>query len=272
MGVRRTARAGGILTVLAVGLLVAACGGGGSSSASDGSSSSGPAVTAADLDGSTFESTSVEGHDLVAGSSVRLTFEGGSLSANAGCNTMSSSYDVTDGRLAWTGHPMTTMMGCPDDLMAQDTWLSDLLEQGADATLGGDELTLVSGDVTLQLQRGSTDPAAALLGTTWTVTEIITGKSVADLPSGATAPTLDIAADGTVQLSTGCNRGRTTVTVDGDSAQFAPAGITKMACPPPADSIEQAVLTALDGKVAVTVDGSTATLTNGRHGLVLQAG
>ena len=63
MGVRRTARAGGILTVLAVGLLVAACGGGGSSSASDGSSSSGPAVTAADLDGSTFESTSVEGHD-----------------------------------------------------------------------------------------------------------------------------------------------------------------------------------------------------------------
>ena len=84
---------------------VTACGSGGSSTASDASSSTGSAVTSADLDGSTFESTSVEGHDLVPGSTVRLTFEKGSLSANAGCNTMSSSYDVFDGRIAWTGEP-----------------------------------------------------------------------------------------------------------------------------------------------------------------------
>ena len=128
MVVAGMARARTILTVLAVGLLVTACGGDSDSSASDGSSSSQSTVTAADLDGSTFQSTSVEGHDLVAGSDVRLTFEDGSLSANAGCNTMSSSYDVTDGRLAWTGPPMATMMGCPDDLMNQDTWLSDLLQ------------------------------------------------------------------------------------------------------------------------------------------------
>jgi heat shock protein HslJ len=229
-------------------------------------------VTAADLDGSTFESTSVEGRGLVPGSTVRLTFEGGSLSANAGCNTMSSTYDVTDGRLAWTGHPVTTMMGCPDDLMSQDTWLSELLEQGADATLDGNDLTLASGDVTLHLQRKTAEPAAALLGKTWTVTEITTGKSVAALPSGATAPTLDVAADGRVQLFTGCNRGHTTVTTDGETAEFAPAGVTRMACPPPADTIEQSVLTVLDGTVTVTVDGSTATLTNGHHGLVLQAG
>ena len=95
---------------------------------------------------------------------------------------MSATYDVTDGRLAWTGQPMTTMMGCPDDLMAQDTWLTDLLVQGADATLDGDDLTLVSGDVTLQLPRETAEPAAALLGKTWTVTGIITGTSVASLP------------------------------------------------------------------------------------------
>ena len=84
---------------------------------------------------------------------------------------MSSSYDVTDGRIAWTGEPATTMMACPDDLMQQDTWLSDLLQQGADATLDGNELTLVSGDVTLHLQRGTPDAASALLGQTWTVTD-----------------------------------------------------------------------------------------------------
>lgn len=272
MRVMRTARAGGVLIALAVGLLVTACGSGGSSTASDASSSTGSAVTSADLDGSTFESTSVEGHDLVPGSTVRLTFEKGSLSANAGCNTMSSSYDVTDGRIAWTGEPATTMMACPDDLMKQDTWLSDLLQQGADATLDGDELTLVSGDVTLHLQRGTADGASALLGQTWTVTGIITSTSAAILPDGVTAPTLDIAADGTVQLFTGCNHGHTTVTADGDTAQFAPAGITRMACEPPASKVEQAVLQALEGEVSVTVDGSMVTLSNGQHGLVLQAG
>jgi len=194
------------------------------------------------------------------------------MSANAGCNTMNASYDVTDGRLAWTGHPMTTMMGCPDDLMAQDTWLSDLLQQGADATLDGDALTLVSGDVRLHLQRQTADTAAALLGKTWTVTGLVTGASVASLPSGVDAPTLDIAADGSVQVFTGCNRGHTQVTPDGDGVHVDPVATTKMACPPPASKVEQAVLQTLNGQVAVTVDGSTATLTNGGHGLVLQAG
>jgi len=265
----RRARAGGIVTVLAVGLLVTACGGGSSSSAVD---VPGSAPTKADLDGSAFASTSVEGHDLVAGSTVRLTFEDGSLSANAGCNTMTGSYDVTDGRLAWTGEPRATLLGCPDDLAEQDTWLADLLQQGVDAHLDGDDLTLVSGDVTLDLQRETTTPAADFLGQTWTVTEVITGTSVAALPPGGDAPTLDVGSDGTVQLFTGCNSGHTTVTAEADMLRFEPAGITRKACPPPADQIEQAVLQALDGEVTVTVDGTTATLTNGRHGLVLQAG
>lgn len=268
----RTVGTRGVLAVLAVGLLVTACGGDSDSSAADDSSSSGSNVTASDLDGSRFQSTSVEGHDLVAGSDVRLTFEDSSLSANAGCNTMNSSYDVTDGVLAWSGPPMATMMGCSEELMNQDTWLSDLLEHGADATLEGDDLTLVSGDVTLQLQRETAEPAADFLGKTWTVTEIITGSSVALLPAGATAPTFQVEADGTVQLNTGCNSGSTKVTAEGDTLQFEPAALTMMACPPPASEIEQAVLQALEGSVAVTVDGATATLNNGSHGLVLQSG
>lgn len=268
----RVASPRSVLTMLAVGLLVTACGSGSGSSAADSAPSSGTAPTAAELDGSTFESTSVDGYDLVAGSTVRLTFEQGQLSANAGCNTLSAPYDVTDGRLAWTGETRATLMGCPDDLAQQDTWLGELLQQGVDATLDGDDLTLVSGEVTLHLQRQPTEPSADLFGTKWTVTGIITGKSVASLPAGADAPTLDIAADGSVQLFTGCNRGHTQVTAVGDTVKFEPAGITRMACAPPAAEIEQQVLQALEGTSAVTVDGPTATLTNGRHGLVLQAG
>jgi heat shock protein HslJ len=264
----RTPKPGGILLLLTVALLVAACGSSGSSSPS-GSGSSGSAPTAADLDGHTFTSTAVDGHDLVAGSSVRLTFEHGSMSANAGCNTMSSSYDVSDGTLAWTGHPMATMMGCSEDLMKQDTWLSGFLEQGAAATLDGDDLTLSGGDVTMHLQRKQAEPASALMGRTWTVTELVSGSSVSSVPSGVEAPTLEIADDGSTHVFTGCNRGNTTVTADGATATFSPVATTKMACPPPASEVEQAVLRVLDGQVDVTVDGTTATLTNGEHGLVL---
>ena len=43
---------------------------------------------AADLDGTTYESTSVEGHDLVPGEPVRLVFEDDTMSVSAGCNTL----------------------------------------------------------------------------------------------------------------------------------------------------------------------------------------
>lgn len=107
----------------------------------------------AGLDGTTFVSTSTEGHDLVEGSTIRLSFADGRLAVRAGCNTMSAAYDVTDGRLAWSGPPMGTRMACPEDLMAQDTWLAGLIEQGLDATVDGDGLTLTTAEVTLHLER-----------------------------------------------------------------------------------------------------------------------
>lgn len=110
-------------------------------------------ITAAVLDGTAYTSTGTEGHDLVPDSSVRMSFEDGRLSVQAGCNTMGAGYDVSDGRLGWSGPPMATRMACPEELMAQDTWLSDLLQAGLDATLDGDDLTLLAGEVTLRLRR-----------------------------------------------------------------------------------------------------------------------
>ncbi|MCJ7710858.1 MAG: META domain-containing protein, partial [Chloroflexi bacterium] len=71
----------------------------------------------ADLDGRTFLSTDISGRTLVAGSRVRMTFQAGSLSANAGCNAMSGGYEVVDGRLR-TGPMATTEIGCEEPLMA----------------------------------------------------------------------------------------------------------------------------------------------------------
>ncbi len=53
-----------------------------------------PASASPDLDGREFVSTQVDGHDLVADSTIRISFEDGSLSINAGCNTMFGAYTV----------------------------------------------------------------------------------------------------------------------------------------------------------------------------------
>ena len=132
---------------------VAGCGSDDSSAATDESatSASGSAVTADDLEGATYVSTSVTGYDLVEGSTINLSFEGPRMQLSAGCNIISAAYDVTDGTLAWTGEPAATMMACPDDLMAQDQWLIGLFQDGVTATSDGSTLTLANDDVTIEL-------------------------------------------------------------------------------------------------------------------------
>jgi heat shock protein HslJ len=135
------------LTVAMVGvagLLLAACG--------DDSSNE---TTAADLNGSTFTSTEVDGYELVEGSTITLTFEDDNLSAQAGCNTMSAPYALEDDLLTWTGEVAATMMACPDDLTAQDEWLTDLLKTGVDVDLDGDTLIMTHQDETIELTKSS---------------------------------------------------------------------------------------------------------------------
>ena len=143
-----------LAAMLAMVLLgVAGCGSDDSSGATDDSSTSasGSAVTTDDLEGTTYVSTSVTGHDLVEGSTINLSFEGPRMQLSAGCNIMSAAYDVTDGTLAWTGEPAATMMACPDDLMAQDQWLIELFQDGVTATSDGSTLTLSNDEVTIEL-------------------------------------------------------------------------------------------------------------------------
>lgn len=139
------------LVVMATAAL-AGCGSGGSSGASpsDGGST---AVTSIDqVEGKSFVSTSVKGRDLVAGTSLKLSFEGGRMSANAGCNTMSGGATVSGGLLKWSGHPLQTMMACGDGKDEQEKWFSGLLTNGVKAAETGDGHVVLSTDaVTIDL-------------------------------------------------------------------------------------------------------------------------
>ena len=192
----RTPRLGAASALLLVGLL-AGCGS--SDNGDDGADTttpttsptptSTPVAAVADLDGTTYESTSVEGHELVPGEPVRVSFEGDTMSVSAGCNTMFGAYDVTDGTLAWSGEPASSLVGCEPELADQDAWLADLFTTGVEATLDGSTLTLTSGDVVMELTDVAETNLEDLLGRTWTVRGIVVDGVTSRVPSGVRNPT-----------------------------------------------------------------------------------
>lgn len=95
--------------------------------------SPGAAVTASDLDGTSYTSTSVHGHTLLPRTAVKLAFQGGTMAASGACNTMTGPYDVSGGVLRWTHHPSSTLKLCGAALMAQDNWVTSTFTQGVQA-------------------------------------------------------------------------------------------------------------------------------------------
>lgn len=244
---------------LASAVLLGACGGGGSAT---------PGPAGQGLDGRTFFSTGMEGRALVAGSTVRLTFQNGQVSASAGCNSMGGPYRIEGDRLS-AGQLATTEMACDPALMEQDRWLVDLLG-GATIALDGDTLTLTKGPTRLTLlDREVADPDRPLLGTRWVVDGLISGGAVSSVPAGATAALTF--SEGRVDVEAGCNRGGGTVEVTEPTIAFGPIGLTKMACQPLRMAVEQAVTIVLSGTVRYAIEAAALTLDAGGVGLTLRA-
>ncbi|MGC0364714.1 heat shock protein HslJ [Rhodococcus sp. 27YEA15] len=223
--------------------------------------------------GRTYISTAVDGEPIPGGGPLTLDFtETGRVSANAGCNTSSGSVEFTDGKLI-VGTMMSTMMGCTPELLAADTWTSTLLSSTPTWRLDGDTLTIKSSASTVTFQdKKVVTPDRALVGTTWTVTSLISPDAIStSIALETAAPQLTIAADGSVTGTTGCNRMSGQVEVGDTNVTFSPLATTRMTCPDEVADIERQVLAVLDGEVAYTVDANTMTLRKADAGLILTA-
>jgi heat shock protein HslJ len=247
-----------LTSVLTSAFLLGACGGGATS----------PEPTGEGPDGRTFLSTGAEGRGLVPGSTVRLTFQDGQVSASAGCNSMGGPYRIEGDRLV-AGQLMTTEMACDPALMEQDRWVADLLG-GATIALDGDTLTLTGATIRLTLvDREIADPDRPLFGTRWVVEGLVSGGAVSSLPIGVTAALTF--SDGRVDVEAGCNGGGGAVQVTDTTLVFGPIGLTKMACAPDAMAVEGTVTAVLSGAAGYTIEAGTLTLDAGGAGLMLRA-
>jgi heat shock protein HslJ len=238
---------------LAIAALVAAC-----------TSIGAPTPSPATPNGHTYLSIGIQGAALVPETQVRLTFDNGKLTANAGCNTMGGDYSIEAGRLR-TSQLFMTEMACDDARQHQDDWLARFLGD-VGLVLDGDKLTLSDGTVTLTLlDKEVAMPDQSLEGTTWILDGIISGDAVSSVPSGVTA-TIQI-HDGRVDVKAGCNAGGGTATVTPGAITFGPIALTKMACEPAAMSVETAITAVLAGWVGYTIDAGVLTLVVGDRGL-----
>ena len=105
------------------------------------------------LSNAPYVATSITGATQVPGSTIELTFGAdGSLSVNAGCNVMNSTYTLAGDVLKVTAMT-STKKACDPALMAQDYWVGELLTSSptvAPAGANGIVITGKSGSMTLQ--------------------------------------------------------------------------------------------------------------------------
>jgi heat shock protein HslJ len=210
------------------------------------------------LAGRTFLSSGVDGHTLVDGTQIRLSFESESISASAGCNQLGGTVSV-DGDILVVGAMMQTEMGCEQALMEQDTWLGSLLQSRPTLSLEGATLSVTSADATVVLvDRDVADPDLPLVGTTWVVDGLIDGDAISSVPQNTEASM--VIADGTATVHTGCNTGTAGVEITDDVITFAPTATTRMACEPDAMRLEAAVISVLQGDVSYSIEAGRLTL------------
>jgi len=106
-----------------------------------------------ELNGRTYEATTVDGYTLIPGTVLRVGFDNDNLVTRAGCNTLSAPYSFDGGLLKWTGPVASTMAGCPDELTAQDEWLTGLFTNGMQASVDQFGANLTNDEVTIALIR-----------------------------------------------------------------------------------------------------------------------
>lgn len=266
------------LALVAVGLSLAGCGSDDSDDGGDdgtGGNGTADGGVVADLDGRTFLSTAVreDGADrpLVAGTRISLTFDDGTIGASAGCNQIGGDYEL-DGDVLVVDAMSTTEMGCDPERHEQDTWVVELLTSRPTLTLAENELTVTGGAIeVVLLDREVADPDRPIVGAVWTVDTLIDGEVASNVPEGVTA-TLEFAADGRVDIFTGCNAGGARAEVGEGVVVFSEPRFEQIACTGGAAEVEEAVFAVVKaGTVAYEIEAGVLRLDADGRGLGLHA-
>lgn len=183
------------------------------------------------------------------------------LAARAGCNSMSGTYRIRDGRLVVTDLGQTEM-GCDPDRMANDAAIATLLSSRPAIALYGGTLTVAGATTALRLVDLETvDPASPLIGTTWLLDTLIDGQSASTIPQelqGKATLSFDTER---IAWTSGCNGSGGTYQMDRGVLTLADVATTLIGCPEPVKTVEATMAAVLEAKPKVVLVRHRLTVT-----------
>jgi heat shock protein HslJ len=211
---------------------------------------------------------------LIPGTQVVLRFEGGVLSASAGCNQMGGAVQFADDTLVLPDGLARTARACDPEILAQELWVADLLGSRPSVVLEdeGERLVLAAERGTLVL---APLPDAPLAGTLWHLAAIGGAGPDEPLASPEGASTLQVvtASSGDVfEVWTDCPGGGALgasgpVTVTDTELRFGLADPRDDGCLDPDAPLMAEVMGLLVGTVTQSMVGDLMVLTS--DGVVL---
>jgi heat shock protein HslJ len=220
---------------------------------------------AASLEGLTWELESYANADgemteVLPDAPVTASFVDGNVSGSAGCNRYFASYTV-DGASLTVGAVGTTVMMCPEPIMAQESAYLAALSAAASYQIVDGKLEIADADGNVLLIFHVQEPTT-LTGVTWYAVSVNNGRGAVQGLVAGTEITALFGEDGSLSGSAGCNNYSAQYTTDGDAISIGPAAMTMMMCVDPEGVMEQemAYVTALSNATVYAIQGNALEL------------
>jgi heat shock protein HslJ len=214
------------------------------------------AAGADNLAGTSWILSTLGGQPVLADTTVTLNFESGRAAGSDGCNSYTTAY-AADGTNITIRQPVaSTLMACPEPIMAQAAAYMKALEGAATYKVDGKQLTLY--DAGGKALATFTAQSSDLAGTAWDVIGYNNGKQAVVSVALGTSLTANFGADGMLTGSAGCNNYTASYKTDGKSISIGPAATTRKMCAEPPNVMEQEAqyLQALTTAATYRIDGS----------------
>jgi len=190
------------------------------------------------LAGSNWVLVSTAGNDMPSDIYISASFgEDGSLGGSSGCNNYSAQYQVDGDRIS-IGPAASTLMACPEPVMALESAYMQALGSAAGYKLDGENLILVDGNGEALLVF---EPQAevSLEGTVWEVISYNNGTGGVVSVVIGTKISAEFGESGQLSGSAGCNNYTASYEVDGENIKIGPAAATRKFCAEPERIMEQ---------------------------------
>ena len=216
----------------------------------------GDAATTSDLAGTSWTLTTLGGKAGPPDPVITANFnEDGSLTGSAGCNFYMTTYKVSGNTIA-VGQLASTMMACPEPIMAQEAAYLKALEQARTYKIDGQQLTLF--DAGGKALATFAPQSSSLANTSWDVVSYNNGKQAVVSVMLGTELTANFSADGMLSGHAGCNEYNAGYKTDGKQIAIGPAASTRMMCAQPEGVMEQEsqYLAALQSAATYRIDGT----------------